>query len=133
MVFFSETTTDSLTYTSSDVSEGLSEEWHSDWSTDTEDMIKRNETEAVSSPKLIAGRIMTSNSHEDLSRVPGPSSSRMNTTNMDFTPKLGKRYFDSKLCYALLKNVPKKELSSVKQSYPRLIHLCHHLLVIEDL
>ena len=83
-----ETTNDSVTYKSSDKSEGLSEAWDSDWSTDTEDMIKRIETEVVSSPRLIEGRKMTSNSHENLALVPGPRSSR---TNMDSTPKLGEQ------------------------------------------
>ena len=64
--FDSETTSDTVIYIPSDESEGMPEEWDSDWSTDTEDIIKRIETEVVSSPQLIAGRIMTSNSHEDL-------------------------------------------------------------------
>ena len=60
--FNSEATNDSVIYISSDESGGISEEWNSDWSTDLDDMIKRIETEVVSSPKIIAGRIMTSNS-----------------------------------------------------------------------
>ena len=49
--FDSETTNDSMIYISSDESEGMSEDWDSDWSTDTEGTIKRIETEVVSSPK----------------------------------------------------------------------------------
>ena len=89
--FDSETTSDSVIYISTDESERMSKEWDSDWSTNTKDTIKRIETEVVSRPKLIAGRIVTSNSHEDLIMIPGPRSSR---TDVESTPKLGKQYFD---------------------------------------
>ena len=56
---------------------------------------------------MIAERIKTSNSHEDLSSIPGPSTSRM---DMNFTPKLGKQYFDKDFCYA-----PAKECAAKKR------------------
>ena len=104
-----------MIYISSDESEEMSEEWDSDWSTDTEKMIKRIDTDVVSSPKLIAGRIMTSNSHEDLALAPGPSSSR---TNLDSTPKLDEQYFDSKLCLASTKEGTKRRIELCKTRIP---------------
>ena len=88
---------ESLCYISSSESEGLSDEWDSDRTTDTEGLIGRMETEVVSSPKLIAGRIMTTSSSEDLALFQGPSTSHVGT---DTTLKLAKQFFDTKLCYA---------------------------------
>ena len=85
----------------------MSDEWDSDWSTDTEDMIKRIETEVMSSPKPIAGRIMTCNSHEDLTMIPGPTSSR---TDMESTPKVSNQNFDKTLCYAPAEECAKKRI-----------------------
>ena len=78
-------------------------------------MIKRIETEVVSSPKLIAGRLVTSNSHEDLIMNPGPSSSR---TDVESTPKLGEQYFDKTLCYAPAKEYAKKRIELCKTVIP---------------
>ena len=78
-------------------------------------MIKRIETEVVSSPKLIAGRIVTSNSHEDLIMIPGPSSSR---TDVESTPKLGEQYFDKTLCYAQAREYAKKRIEFCKTVTP---------------
>ena len=107
----SETTSDSVIFISSDESEEMSDEWDSNWSTDTEDMIMRIETEVVSSPKLIAGSIMTSDSHENLSTIPGARTSR---TDVELTPRLSKQYFDKNHCYAPAKECAKKRIELSK-------------------
>ena len=58
--FSSDSSASSVIYISSD--EETSDDWDSDWSTDTEEVIRRVETEKVSSPILRAGRIMTTGS-----------------------------------------------------------------------
>ena len=78
-------------------------------------MIVTIETEVVSSPKLIAGRIVASNSHEDLIMLPGPSSSR---TDVEPTPKLGKQYFDKTLCYAPANEYAKRRIELCKTVIP---------------
>ena len=109
--FDSENPSDTVIYIYSDESEGMSDEWDSDLTTDTEDMIKRIETDVVSSPKPIAGRIMTCNSHEDLTMIPGPSSS---WTDMELTPKVSKQNFDKTLCNAPAKECAKKRIELSK-------------------
>ena len=88
--FSSESSADSVIYIGSD--EGASDGWHSDWSTDTEEIIKRVETQVKACPIRIAGRRMTTATDE-----PGTSSS---SSEVQLTPKLDKAYFDEKLCYA---------------------------------
>ena len=111
----SNSSSNSVIYISSD--EETSDYWDSDWSTDTEEIIRRVETEVMSSPILIAGRIMTTGSVED-EMVAGPSSSQ---PQQDKTPKLDERYFNEKMCYA-----PQKGPSR------NTIELCRTLLPVED-
>ena len=61
----SEESADSVIYISSDSEDGVSSNWDSDWSTDTEALISRIEREVKSSPILIGGRIMTTEELED--------------------------------------------------------------------
>ena len=108
-------TNESMIYISSDENEEMSYGWDSDWSTDTEDLIRRIETEMVSSPKLRAGKILTTGSPEDQSRLAGPSTSRI---DVDITPKFGKQHFDDKRCYALAKECAKKRFDLCKTIIP---------------
>ena len=87
---------DSIIYIFSRSDEGQSDGWDSDWSWETENMIKRIELEVNSSPMLFGGRIMTTGSLEEQMRA-GPSSAQ---TNPATTPKLCLKFFDEKLCYA---------------------------------
>ena len=66
----SDSSGDSVIYISSD--EETSVDLDSDWSTDTDEMIRRVERQVVSSPILIAGRVMTTSSMEE-EMVTGPS------------------------------------------------------------
>ena len=81
-------------------------------------MITRVETEVISSPILIAGRIMTTGSVED-AMIAGPSSCQ---PQQDKTPKLDERYFVEKMCYAPLKGSSKNT-----------IELCRNLTPVENL
>ena len=93
----SEASVNSVIYLSSDEEEGTSStSWDSDWSTDTEAIIKRIEREVKSSPILIAGRKMTVEEQATESAA-GPSNLRMWPPS---TPKLGFKQFDEKLLYA---------------------------------
>ena len=89
---------ESVSYFSSDESEGVSDGWDSDCSTDRERLIERMERDVHASPMLIGGRIMTVEEDET---VQGPSTSR---PNGNITPELGSEYFNEELCFA-----PKKE------------------------
>ena len=108
MDFSSESSTDSVIYINSD--EEASDEWDSDWSTDTEEMIKRVETQVKTNPIPIAGRRMTTASDE-----PGTSTS---SSEMQITPKLDKTYFDEKLCYAPPRGNVKKRIELCKTILP---------------
>ena len=87
---------DSIIYLSSSSDKGQYEGWDSDWSSETEDMIKGIEQEVSSSPILIVGWIMTTGSME-VEMTAGPSTSRANTAG---TSKLDHKNFNKKLCYA---------------------------------
>ena len=78
----SDSSGDSVIYISSD--EETSVDLDSDWSTDTDEMIRRVEKQVVSSPILIAGRVMTTSSMEE-EMVAGPSTRQ---PGQDVTPKL---------------------------------------------
>ena len=108
MDFSSESSADSVIYISSD--EEASDEWDSDWSTDTEKIIKRVETQVKTNPIPIAGRRMTTASDE-----PGTSTS---SSEMQITPKLDKTYFDEKLCYAPPRGNVKKSIELCKTILP---------------
>ena len=86
--FSSESSADSVIYISSD--EEASNGWDSDWSTDTEEMIKRVETQVKACPIPTAGRRMTTATDE-----PGTSTS---SSELQITPILDKVYFNEKLC-----------------------------------
>ena len=108
----SEGSADSVVYISSveEVDE-VSDCWDTDWSTDTEALIKRIEREVKSSPILIGGRIMTTEGLDDEMEA-GPSNPQPIPPS---TPKLGFKYFDEKLCYAPSRKStkPKIELCSI--------------------
>ena len=108
----SDSSSNSVIYISSD--EETSDGWDSDWSTNTEEKIRRVETEVMSSPILIAGRIITTGSVED-EMVAGPSSCQ---PQQDKTPKLDKRYFDEKLCCAPQKSPSKNTIEQCRTLIP---------------
>ena len=108
----SEGSADSVVYISSvEEEDEVSDCWDTDWSTDTEAMIKRIEREVKSSPILIGGRIMTTEGLDDEMEA-GPSNPQPIPPS---TPKLGFKYFDEKLCYAPSRKStkPKIELCSI--------------------
>ena len=86
----------SIIYISSTSDEEQSDSWDSDWSTDTEDMIRKVKREVAPCPMLIGGRVMTTGSMEE-KMTAGPSTTK---TNVAVTPTLDHKYFDEKLCYA---------------------------------
>ena len=110
----SNSSVDPVIYLSSD--DETSDRWNSDWSTDTEEMMRRVETKVVSSPMLIAGRIMTSGSME-VGMVAGRSTSQ---PQVDRTLKLDKRYYAEKMCYAPQRGPSKSA-----------IELCRTLIPVE--
>ena len=106
--FSSDSSRDSVIYISSD--EETSDGWDSDWSTDTEEMVKRIETQVQAEPITIAGRRMTTASDE-----PGPSCV---TSDVQTTPKLDKTYFDEQLCYAPPRGNTKRRIELCKTILP---------------
>ena len=106
--FSSDSSGDSVIYISSD--EETSDGWDSDWSTDTEEMVRRIETQVRAEPIPIAGRRMTTASDE-----PGPSSV---PSDVQTTPKLDKTYFDEKLCYAPSRGNTKRRIELCKTILP---------------
>ena len=108
MDFSSESSAVSVVYISSD--EETSGEWDSDWSTDTEEMMKRVETQVKACPIPIAGRWMTTATEK-----PGTSTS---SSEMQITPKLDKAYFDEKLCYAPPRGNAKTRIELCKTILP---------------
>ena len=110
--FSSDSSSNSVIYIGSD--EETSDDWDSDWSTDTEEITRSVETEVMSSPILIAGRIMTTGSMED-EIVAGPSSSQ---PQQDKTPKLDERYFNEKMCYAPQKGPSKNMIDLYRTPIP---------------
>ena len=106
--FSSDSSRDSVIYISSD--EETSDGWDSDWSTDTEEMVRRIETQVQAEPISIAGRRMTTASDE-----PGPSSV---PSDAQTTPKLDKTYFDEKLCYAPSRGKTKRRIELCKTILP---------------
>ena len=106
--FSSDSSNNSVIYFSSD--DETSEGWDSDWSTDTEELVRRVETQVQAKPILIAGRRMTTASDEL-----GPSSV---PTDAQTTPKLDKTYFDEKLCYAPSRGNAKRRIELCKTILP---------------
>ena len=106
--FSSDSSNNSVIYISSD--EETSEGWDSDWSTDTEELVRRVETQVQARPIPIAGRKLTTASDE-----PGPSTV---SPNMQTTPKLDKKYFDEKLCYAPTRGNTKRRIELCKTILP---------------
>ena len=106
--FSSDSSNNSVIYISSD--EETSDGWDSDWSTDTEEMVKRIETQVQAEPITIAGRRMTTASDE-----PGPSCV---TSDVQTTPKLDKTYFDEQLCYAPPRGNTKRRIELCKTILP---------------
>ena len=106
--FSSDSSRDSVIYISSD--EETSDGWDSDWSTDTEEMVRRIETQVQAEPIPIAGRGMTTASDE-----PGPSSV---PSDAQTTPKQDKTYFDEKLCYAPSRGNTKRRIELCKTILP---------------
>ena len=83
------------------------EDWETDCSTDTEQLIARIEREVTSSPMLIGGRIMTTEIPEEDELVAGPSTSG---ANVEKTPKMDHKYFDLERCYAPPKRTEKSRI-----------------------
>ena len=110
----SDHSTDSVINISSDSDGETSESWDSDWSTDTEKLIKRIEHEVKSSPILIGGRAMTVEGHDN-EMVAGPSNSQLEPSS---TPKLGPKYFDKKLCYTPPRKIEKTKMELCKTLLP---------------
>ena len=94
----SSSSVDSGIYISSN-DEEASDRWDSDWSTDSEEMIRRLETQVFSCPVPVRKRCITTTSDE-----PGPSTSQ---PQEDSTPKFDERYFDEKMFYASSKGPSK--------------------------
>ena len=113
----SEDSGDSVIYISSDEEEGTSDSWDSDWSTDTESMISRIETEVRSSPILIAVRVMTTEGLDDEMKA-GPWGSQSVPLS---TPKLGFKDFDKHLC-----NAPSRKMKKAR------LELCNTILPVSE-
>ena len=105
---------DSIIYISSSSDDEQSDGWDSDWSSETEDMIKKIEQGVASSPMLIGSRIMTTGKLEE-QMIVGPITAQTNSVTI---PKLGLKDFDEKFCYA-----PPTETSKT------MIELCKTLLL----
>ena len=88
--FSSDSSNDSVIYISSD--DDTSDGWNSDWSSDTEEMVRGVEAQVQARPIPIVGRRMTTASDE-------PGTSTM-FSGLQTTPKLDRAYFDEKICYA---------------------------------
>ena len=93
----------------------LAEDWETDCSTDTEQMIARIEREVTTSPMFIGGWIMTSEIPEEDELVAGPSTSR---ANVEITPKLDHKYFDLERCYAPSKRTGKSRIEHCSTILP---------------
>ena len=106
--FSSDSSRDSVIYISSD--EETSDGWDSDWSTDTEEMVRRIETQVQAEPITIAGRRMTTASDE-----PGPS---FVPSDVQTTPKLDKTYFNEQLCNAPPRGNTKRRIGLCKTILP---------------
>ena len=109
----SNSSADSVIFESSSSNEGQSDEWDSDRSTDTDNMIRK----ITPSPVLIAGRNMTIGNPEE-EMTAGPSTA---LSSSSIIPKFDRRYFDEMLCYA-----PRRGAMMTK------IELCKNLLLIID-
>ena len=87
--------------------DGLAEDWETDCSTDTEQMIAHIQREVTTSPMLLGGKIITSEIPEEVELMAGPSTSR---ANVEITPKLDQKYFDLERCYAPSKRTGKSRI-----------------------
>ena len=114
----SEASDKSFIYISSSEDE-LSDDWESDYSTDTGELVARIEKGVCASLMLIGGRIMTVEGEQE-GLTPGPSTSKMYEKATPAS-KLGHKYFDQEMCYA----PPRKE------GKPR-IEICKTLLPVLD-
>ena len=106
--FSSDSSNESVIYISSE--DEASDWWNSDWSTDTEEMIRRVETRVKARPIPITGRRMTTASDE-----PGTS---IMPSELQTTPKLDRAYFDENLCYAPPKGNTKRRIELCKTILP---------------
>ena len=106
--FSSDSSNESVFYISSE--DEASDGWNSDWSTDTEEMITRVETQVKARPMPKTGRRMTTASDE-------PGTSAM-PSELQITPKLDKAYFDENLCYAPPKGNAKRRIELCKTILP---------------
>ena len=106
--FSSDSSNDSVIYISSD--DETSDGWNSDWSSDTEEMVRRVEAQVQARPIPLAGRRMTTASDE-------PGTSTM-SPGLQTTPKLDRAYFDEKLCYAPPKGNTKRRIELCKTILP---------------
>ena len=97
---------DSVIYISSSEDE-YTEDWETDCSTDTEQLIARIEREVTTSPILIGGRIMTTEIPEEDEIVAGPSTSKV---TVETTPKLDHKCVDQERCYAPSKRIEKTRI-----------------------
>ena len=104
----------SVIYITSESEDDASDGWNSDWSSEMESMIASVERQ-ISSPMLIAGRIMTTADDEPSTSYTTPR--RANKPAILQTPKLDKIYFDEERCYA-----PSKRDSRIRNRHP--IELC---------
>ena len=92
-------------------SEGVSDSWDSDCSTDTECLIERIEREVHASPMLIGGRIMTVEENET---VEGSSTSR---PNGNITPNLDRNISTKNCASPPRRRAPYRGSNYVKPSY----------------
>ena len=95
--FSSDSSNDSVIYISSD--DETFDGWNSDWSSDTEEMVRRVEAQVQARPIPIAGRRMTTASDE-------PGTSTM-SSGLQTTPKLDRAYFEGDLLWIRLYRNPK--------------------------
>ena len=121
--FSSDSSNESVIYISSE--DEASDGWNSDWSTDTEEMIRRVETEVKARPIPISGRRMTTASDE-------PGTSAM-PSELQITPKLDRAYFDENLCYAPPKGNTKRRIELCKTILPVRESPCRPLPMKGDL
>ena len=87
-----------------------SDGWNFDWSTDTEEMIRRVETQVKARPIPITGRRMTTTSDE-------PGTTAM-PSELQITPKFDRAYFDENLCYAPPRGHTKRRIELCKTILP---------------
>ena len=105
---------DSVIFISSSEDE-YTEDWETDCSTDTEQLIARIEREVTTSSILIGGRIMTTEIPEEDEMVAGPSTSKVTG---ETTPKLDHKCVDQERCYAPSKRTEKTRIELCSTTLP---------------